>query len=747
MKKFISMLICALILVSSVSVCFAEAAQYDNHDIIKEVAYAYHRQGGQIHYDQTINRRHLEASPEDATSQKTVFLDCSSFVNSCYFEAFGVDVLPTSHINISPVTEKWDNYAKENQGKADVFGYWENDNFTTDEEKTEICEYIKENLEIGDVLTYRRINPKTNGTNGHTMIYVGDGYFLHCTGSDMYAYLGSTPEKSYDRSFSEEVSGAVLLMPISDVLDKNDGSRYLFYETETHKKTSFSVLRPLKRNLTPTEETLNRMKIAGLTMEKTSSVYENSAVYTGDVIVYTISVCNTTTENKTGVTLTDAVPFGTEFVSGSDGVELADGIISWKGDIAAGKTVNLRYSVRVTESAPGAVIINNKTTVGGVLLGDIRHTVSGFDKSENLKISKTAKEFIKENKAFDSSIDMVNELYNKALGLKIFDEETVTDVLGEVTDAKEHTLRNDTELSKMAVPNLFGGCDLTTSALVITDNNATRLVSEDELSVGDIIVGDIFPAGIWKGNFAGDICYVYIGNSTLMALEDGKVKALTIGLDIYGNDADNILVTLIAYNRFAVIRPSMMYPESKSIFADVNEGAWYYDAVKYVKDNALINKLYANVFAPDEDMTRLALVKALYRLSGSPETEIVNFDDVSGYFSAHVGPDETQRAISWAVNNGIATGISETLFAPEESLTREQMATFLYRFAKYNNKLEDKDTDLSSYKDKDAISDYAKDAFSYAVAQKIISGVAEDTLSPKGTLTRAQAAAMLQRIK
>ena len=80
MKKIISMLVCAIILVSSVSVCFAEEqAQFNNHDIIKEVAYAYHRQGGQIHYDQTINRRHLQASPEDATSQRTVFLDCSSW--------------------------------------------------------------------------------------------------------------------------------------------------------------------------------------------------------------------------------------------------------------------------------------------------------------------------------------------------------------------------------------------------------------------------------------------------------------------------------------------------------------------------------------------------------------------------------------------------------------------------------------------------------------------------------------------
>lgn len=750
MKKIISMLICALILFSSVSVCFAEEtqAQYDNHDIIKEVAYAYHRQGGQIQYDQQLCMRRLLASPEDATAQRTVFFDCSSFVNSCFVEAFGANIIPIELATTIPVTANINEYARENQGKADVLGYWENANFTTEEEKKEVCEYIKENLEIGDVLTYSRINPKTGGTNGHTMVYVGNETFLHCTGTDMRSYLGSTPEKSYDRNFSEEVSGAVLLMPLSDVVEPNNTTRYLFFESETHKKTCFSVLRPLNRGLTPTEETLNRMGIAGLTMEKTSSVYENAAVYTGDIITYTISVCNTTAENKTGVTLADAVPSGTEFVSGSDGVEMSDGVITWKGDIPAGKTVNLRYSVRVTDERPGAVIINNRTTVGGVLLGDIRHTVSGFDKAMSLTISKTAKEFIEENKTFDSSLDMVNELYQKTLGLKIFDEETVTDVLNEVTDAHENTSRKDTELSKILVPNLFGGCDLSISAGRVTDKNAARLLSEGELSVGDIIVGDIFPAGVWKGNFVGDICYVYIGNSTLMTIEDGKVKNLTIGLDIYGEDADNILVRICNYNRFAVLRPSMIYPECKTLYTDVSDTAWYYDAVKYTKENGLIDRAYANTFAPDEVITRQDLVKALYRLEGKPETEFVKFDDVLGYITNQIGPCETEKAISWAVNNGIATGISDTLFAPDASLTREQMATFLYRFAKYNNKNgEVGDYDLSAYQDKDAISDYAKDAFKYAVAEKIISGVTEDTLAPKGTLTRAQAAAMLMRIK
>lgn len=334
--------------------------------------------------------------------------------------------------------------------------------------------------------------------------------------------------------------------------------------------------------------------------------------------------------------------------------------------------------------------------------------------------------------------------------------ETYTDYAKEnpdnvdVIDHPNYTYETKTELSKMLVPNLFGGCDLYTSThLLQLDSERTRLLSEDELAVGDIIIADIFPTGVWNGNMAGDVCYIYLGNSMLLTVEDGKATTKTIGLDIYGKDADNILVALPAYNRFAVIRPSMNFPAQDSIFTDVSNDAWYFDAVKYVRDNKIIDGIYAGTFSPDMNMTRVDLVIALYRLSGSPETEIINFDDVMPYESEIVGPSETEKAISWAVKNGIATGVSETHFAPDASLTREQMATFLYRFAKFNNKDVENAaaTDLSAYADKDAISAYAIDAFKYAVAQKIISGVTEDTLVPRGTLTRAQAATMLERLK
>lgn len=742
MKKLGSLLLVLIMMVSLLLVPVS-AQSYDNHDIIREVAYAYNRQGGQIHYSQKWAMRGLASSPEDATSQRRLYLDCSSFVNASYVEAFGTPILPYEMTKLKPSTENFTNYAKENPDNIDVIGYWETENYKTEEERAELINSIIENFEVGDIIVYRR-----NVNSGHTLMYVGDGKVLHCSGSDVSYYLGTTPEKSYDNKPAEDVTGAVVEIPVTQFANP-ESSYYLFYETETKKVINITVLRPLNRGLTPTQKTLKRMEIAGLTMEKTSSVYENSSVKTDYVITYTVTMENTTAADLKGVAVTDVIPAGTVVLSKTDSVTTDGTNILWTGDIPAGKTVKVAYSVRVTEDKPGYLIVSNKTAVNGVELGQIIHTVSGLNGGDDYKLVTKAKEYANKEKAFTSSLDAAKALYKDALGIDIFPETTVTDVINGVINHSNYTYEKQTELSKMLAPNLYGGCDLYTTTYVQLDGERTRLLSEEELSVGDILMADIFPAGVWKGNFAGDVCYIYLGNSTLLTVEDGKATTKTIGLDIYGKDADNILVALPAYNRFAVIRPSMNFPANDNIFTDVNSDAWYYDAVKYVRDNKIIDGIYAGTFYPDKEMTRADLVIALYRSAGSPEAELVKFDDVLPYQSDLVGPSETEKAISWAVNNGIATGVSETLFAPEASLTREQMATFLYRFAKFNKKDVEKSesTDINAYADKDAISSYAVSAMKYAIAESIISGVTEDTLAPRGTLTRAQAATMLMRIK
>jgi maleate cis-trans isomerase len=106
-----------------------------------------------------------------------------------------------------------------------------------------------------------------------------------------------------------------------------------------------------------------------------------------------------------------------------------------------------------------------------------------------------------------------------------------------------------------------------------------------------------------------------------------------------------------------------------------------------------------------------------------------------------------ENAVGWGVQNGIVNGVSETEFAPDATITREQMAAIIYRYMKYKGldmSLEDM-ADITSYSDYEEISDYAVEAFQYACTKGIISGTGATTLAPKESATRAQMAAIFQR--
>ncbi len=171
-------------------------------------------------------------------------------------------------------------------------------------------------------------------------------------------------------------------------------------------------------------------------------------------------------------------------------------------------------------------------------------------------------------------------------------------------------------------------------------------------------------------------------------------------------------------------------------FPDVKEGDWYYDAVSFVCNEGLFNGT-GNGFEPNGKMTRAMLVTVLYRLGGEQTAEASAFDDVKAgdwYFDA----------VNWAASKGIVKGVNEYAFAPNESVTREQLATILYRFAA--SKGEDTEgSDISTFADADTVSSYAIDAISFAVARGIVTGKGEGILAPRDTATRAEVATMLMR--
>ncbi len=172
-------------------------------------------------------------------------------------------------------------------------------------------------------------------------------------------------------------------------------------------------------------------------------------------------------------------------------------------------------------------------------------------------------------------------------------------------------------------------------------------------------------------------------------------------------------------------------------FSDVPSNAWYVDAVQYVLDNALMNGVGNGRFGSDSPMTRAMLVTVLWRYSGEPYGGTNHFYDVPG------GQWYTE-AVAWAANNGVVTGVAEGRFNPNGNVTREQMATILYRYAKSMGLNVSASASLSTFADGYSVSGWAADAMRWCVAEGIIGGT-NGRLMPQGNATRAQVAAILMR--
>lgn len=554
MRRQISLLMCVLIMISSV--CFTsvfaeniETASYSNYDIIVELAKAYDRQGEQILYDQYYARRSIYSSPEDATAQRTLFLDCSSYVNSCYREAFGVNILPyeIGETGASPSTVNYDNYAKNNPGASDVVGYWVPADYTTDAERQALVNEIYEEIQVGDILTYR--HGTATSTKGHVYMYLGDSTFIHCAGAGSYVLNSSNPALSYDANASEITSkGTIGTISFSTIFEDSSHNRYIFKATTSDTVKSFGILRPMVRGLTPTEKAIKRMKIAGLSMEKTSSVWENASVDTGDILTYKVTLENTNSKALSSVEITDTLPTGTSFVSGDSGVSVEGNKLVWSGNVPAKSTVEVEYSVQITASMPGALIVSDATYVSGVKLSKLTHSVSGYSKTQRALIGETALNYAQNAKAFNDSLEMAKDIYKSTFGIDVFNYTTPGDVLDQLIDTTNRTKHTSTELSKIIAPNLYGGRDIMYGWLYLpSENEKTRLPKEEHLSVGDIIIAD------WNN---GSTVYLYAGNKTLVTVENGVCKTLAIGENIY-TPGDNILISLLGYDRYAVLRPTI----------------------------------------------------------------------------------------------------------------------------------------------------------------------------------------------
>ena len=174
-------------------------------------------------------------------------------------------------------------------------------------------------------------------------------------------------------------------------------------------------------------------------------------------------------------------------------------------------------------------------------------------------------------------------------------------------------------------------------------------------------------------------------------------------------------------------------------FTDVAKQDWFYGDVAYVYENSLMNGVSKTTFAPGQKTTRAMIVTILWRLEGSPAAkEASGFHDVpaSMYYA---------DAVAWAAENDIVNGCGGGRFAPDDAITREQLAAILYRCSRYCGQSTAVTASLEGFSDAGSVSGYAREALAWAYETGIVRGTSGSRINPAGFATRAETAAMLHR--
>ncbi len=178
--------------------------------------------------------------------------------------------------------------------------------------------------------------------------------------------------------------------------------------------------------------------------------------------------------------------------------------------------------------------------------------------------------------------------------------------------------------------------------------------------------------------------------------------------------------------------------ENGQFFTDVPESGWIAEAAAFASSHELFQGIGNDRFGPNQSMTRAMLATVLHRLEDEPTGGADSrFDDIV--------PDIWYAsAVNWAAQSGLVKG-DGSLFRPDDSITREELATILYRYAQYLDMDVSAEDVTGGYEDAGSVSAWAQQAVNWAVDQGIILGRSEIQLAPQGTATRAEVATMLMR--
>ncbi|WP_027400461.1 DUF4127 family protein [Anaerovorax odorimutans] len=221
--------------------------------------------------------------------------------------------------------------------------------------------------------------------------------------------------------------------------------------------------------------------------------------------------------------------------------------------------------------------------------------------------------------------------------------------------------------------------------------------------------------------------------------ESGKLQKLPC---VYDKDTGTVKLATNMLPNFFTNTLSMEEEKADSLFVDVPKKSWYFDYVMYAYEKGLMKGTSSNTFEPKAPMTRTMMVYTLYNMAEAPEVR----EDIE--LPEDVGNGWYKSAVQWGLTNNIVSANWDGKFGPNESVTREQLADMLWKYAKY------KEMDVTkgnypgvyNYSDVFAVSPEVRDSFDWVCSVGIITGTGDGTIvAPKNIVTRGEVAAILKR--
>lgn len=484
-------------------------------------------------------------SPEDFTNDEWGYLNCAAFTYEVYRTGLGY-TLPSSMYTTANLT-------KYSDGLGMRAFYFKNE---TPGEYTEEFKLLKERelmetLEAGDILVVRRKN-----SSGHAMLYVGNGRLIHSGGGN---YSKTSSGVGY-----EVYEPTIRCHKVSDYVfnDSSVGGNPFrgADEYSDNYVTEILLVRPLNvfKGEIPEVSTQRVNGMSDIVVEKTSSHPSSTTVNIGGEITYYFTLTSYANEAMT-IGIRDKAPAGTTYLSGAENVN--DGTLSWQITLAPGETVTLSYAVKVNEDTKdGALIFGTDAIVGGIPVKCpgiyVKRTLT---ESEQERLLEAIEEIRKENTTL-IGLEIVNEAYKRTLGIDydIFKTTDADEVMaGEdgvfVASTHKFSSKYCTEINtdesayyrSMMADGLYGGMRVYSANL---KNDRTRLVREENLVIGDVLVGRTSSA---------IRVFIYTGNSTWIILHDadGDGRGDFTAPSSFATICENILY----FGRdFAVLRPSFV---------------------------------------------------------------------------------------------------------------------------------------------------------------------------------------------